>query len=29
MKGVFTIENGKQYTNIRSALIESGAAAPF
>lgn len=29
MKGVFKIENGKQYTNIRSALIESGAAAPF
>ncbi len=29
MKGVFTIESGKQFTNLRSALIESGAAAPF
>ncbi len=29
MKGVFSIENGKQYTNIRSALIESGASEPF
>lgn len=28
MKGVFKVEEGKQYTNIRSALIESGAAAP-
>jgi len=28
MKGVFKIEPGKQYTNIRSALIESGAAKP-
>lgn len=28
MKGVFTVEDGKQYTNIRSALIESGAAEP-
>jgi len=28
MKGLFTIEKGKQYTNIRSALIEAGAAAP-
>lgn len=28
MKGVFKVEGGKQYTNIRSALIESGAAAP-
>ncbi len=28
MKGVFKVESGKQYTNIRSALIESGAAAP-
>jgi predicted ATPase len=26
MKGIFRIEAGKQYTNIRSALIESGAA---
>ena len=29
MKGVFKMERGKQFTNIRSALIESGAAAPF
>lgn len=29
MKGVFRIEGGKQYTNIRSALIESGAAEPI
>jgi predicted ATPase len=29
MKGIFEIENGKQYTNIRSALIESGAAPPI
>lgn len=29
MKGVFTVEDGKQYTNIRSALIESGAAEPI
>jgi predicted ATPase len=29
MKGVFKISDGKQYTNMRSALIESGAAAPF
>lgn len=29
MKGIFKIENGKQYTNIRSALIESGAAQPI
>lgn len=29
MKGVFKIREGKQYTNLRSALIESGAAAPF
>lgn len=28
MKGVFKLEPGKQYTNIRSALIESGAAKP-
>jgi len=28
MKGVFKVGSGKQYTNIRSALIESGAAAP-
>ncbi len=28
MKGVFELEPGKQYTNIRSALIESGAAKP-
>ena len=28
MKGLFKVEEGKQYTNIRSALIESGAAAP-
>lgn len=26
MKGIFKVENGKQYTNIRSALVESGAA---
>lgn len=29
MKGVFKMESGKQYTNIRSALVESGAAEPF
>lgn len=29
MKGVFKMQNGKQFTNIRSALIESGAAAPY
>jgi predicted ATPase len=29
MKGVFKTESGKQYTNIRSALIESGAAKPI
>lgn len=29
MKGVFQIEPGKQYTNIRSALIESGASKPI
>lgn len=29
MKGVFKMEQGKQYTNIRSALVESGAAEPF
>ena len=28
MGGLFRIEPGKQYTNIRSALIESGAAEP-
>jgi predicted ATPase len=28
MKGVFKVEDGKQYTNIRSALIESGVSAP-
>ncbi|NOS87056.1 MAG: AAA family ATPase [Methylococcaceae bacterium] len=28
MKGIFELENGKQYTNVRSALIESGAATP-
>jgi predicted ATPase len=28
MRGVFKTEPGKQYTNIRSALIESGAAKP-
>lgn len=28
MKGLFKIASGKQYTNIRSALVESGAAAP-
>lgn len=27
MTGIFTLEEGKQYTNIRSALIESGAAS--
>lgn len=29
MRGIFRIEPGKQYTNIRSALIESGAAEPI
>ena len=29
MKGEFYLEAGKKYTNIRSALIESGAAEPF
>lgn len=29
MKGVFITGDGKQYTNIRSALIESGAALPI
>lgn len=29
MKGLFKVEDGKQYTNIRSALIESGAAEPI
>tara|TARA_R110002124_G_scaffold120895_6_gene278988 strand:- start:49513 stop:51318 length:1806 start_codon:yes stop_codon:yes gene_type:complete len=29
MKGIFKLEKGKEYTNIRSALIESGAAQPF
>lgn len=29
MKGVFMMEGGKQGTNIRSALIESGAAQPI
>lgn len=29
MKGTFILEEGKQYTNIRSALIESGAAQPI
>lgn len=29
MQGLFKIEPGKQYTNIRSALIESGAAEPI
>lgn len=29
MKGVFKTESGKQYTNIRSTLIESGAAKPI
>lgn len=29
MTGVFLLEKGKLFTNIRSALIESGAAAPF
>jgi len=29
MKGVYRMERGKQFTNMRSALIESGAAAPF
>lgn len=28
MKGIFQIAPGKQYTNIRSALVESGAAEP-
>lgn len=29
MKGVYIMDEGKQFTNLRSALIESGAAAPF
>lgn len=29
MKGIFKMELGKQYTNIRSALVEAGAAEPF
>jgi predicted ATPase len=29
MKGTFIVETGKQYTNIRSALVESGAAHFF
>ena len=29
MKGVFSIQKGKEYTNIRSALIEAGASQPF
>jgi predicted ATPase len=29
MKGVFNTEAGKQYTNIRSSLIESGASKPI
>ena len=29
MKGVFRFQEGKQYTNLRSALIESGASEPF
>lgn len=29
MKGVFVVEPGKQFTNIRSALIESGSAQPI
>lgn len=29
MKGVFIVEPGKKFTNIRSALIESGAAQPI
>ena len=29
MKGVFKLDKGKQYTNIRSALIESGVSAPI
>lgn len=29
MKGVFKMQEGKQFTNIRRALIESGAAAPY
>lgn len=29
MKGVFRMQPGKQYTNIRSALVESNAAEPF
>lgn len=29
MRGVFIVENDKQYTNIRSALIEAGAAEPI
>ncbi len=29
MKGIFKLEKGKQSTNIRSALIESGASQPI
>lgn len=29
MKGLFYLEDGKQYTNIRSCLIESGASNPI
>lgn len=29
MKGMFYLEDGKQYTNIRSCLIESGASNPI
>lgn len=29
MKGMFEMEGGKQFTNIRSALVESGAAEPI
>ncbi|UOY05336.1 AAA family ATPase [Muricauda sp. SCSIO 64092] len=29
MKGLFVYTSGKEYTNIRSALVESGAAKPY
>ncbi|WP_073410092.1 AAA family ATPase [Flavobacterium johnsoniae] len=29
MKGLFFLEKGKQYTNVRSSLIESGASNPI
>ena len=29
MKGIFRVEGGKPYTNIRSALVEAGASEPI